>query len=155
DASARVYLETGIYAVEAKSKGYPVWSRNVQDLRVECAYVPTKRIAKLLTTSMDYDPWYSDGLHALDWKGLGLTSRTFAVKTDDARNRWQLHDLDLPKRCGGRGRRGLYLAELKSKDVEGARTKEEWWQYPYRVLGNVTDLGVLLKAGPSSGLVWV
>jgi uncharacterized protein YfaS (alpha-2-macroglobulin family) len=36
-----------------------------------------------------------------------------------------------------------------------ARRRETGGIYPYRLLGNVTQLGVLMKVGPASGLVWV
>ncbi|MEM9189354.1 MAG: MG2 domain-containing protein [Myxococcota bacterium] len=155
DASPRLYMETGIYAVEAEGRGYPVWSRNVGRFQVECAFVPKAKIAELLTTTMDYDPWYSDGEGpTIPWAERGLRPTSFAVESPSNRNRWQLHDLDLPNRCGGAGRRGLYLVELTSREVAEGQ-EGDYFRYPYRVLGNVTNLGVLLKAGPSSGLVWV
>src|SRR5690606_38779038 len=47
------------------------------------------------------------------------------------------------------------LAELDSPDV--VPDEDEPWRYrPHRrVLANVTDLGILLKSGTSSGLIWV
>ncbi|MCC6873453.1 MAG: hypothetical protein IT378_04015, partial [Sandaracinaceae bacterium] len=155
DASPRVHMETGIYAVEAASRGYPIWSRNVRRMNVRCAYVPPARIPEILTTTMDYDPWYSDGQHEAAWEEHGLRPVDFAIEDEQAINRWQLHDVDLTQRCGQSGRRGLYLAEVRSPDVEQARHNDRWWHYPYRVLANVTNFGVLLKVGPSSGLVWV
>jgi hypothetical protein len=156
DASPRLYLETGIFAVEAESPGFPVYTRNLSEFRVQCAFIPKNEIPRMLTTTMDYDPWYSDGSDAINWTEHRLRPVEFTVPIAQARNRWSLHDLDLPNRCGGAGRRGMYLAEFKSAEVEAARRGGDgWWQYPYRLLGNVTNLGVLLKAGPSSGLVWV
>jgi uncharacterized protein YfaS (alpha-2-macroglobulin family) len=155
DATPRLYMETGIYAIEAESAGYPLWSRNVQEFEVECAQVPPRRVPQLLTTTMDYDPWYSDSRDdGIDWTELGLRPATTQVRVDRVLNRWQLHDLNLAERCGGRGS-GLYLVEIRSAEVAEARGSERWWRYPYRLLGNVTNLGLLLKAGPSSGLVWV
>lgn len=153
DAAPRVHLETGIYAVERSFGGYPVWTRNVDRFEVDCAFVPRARIPALLTTTMDYDPWYADQQQSINWSALRLSKRSFAVDVPGARNRWQEHTIDLPARCGGRGP-GIYLAEVRSEQVAQARSGD-WWRYPYRVLGNITDLGVLLKVGPSSGLVWV
>jgi uncharacterized protein YfaS (alpha-2-macroglobulin family) len=157
DASPRVSMETGIFAVEAALPGYRVWSRNVRHLDVTCAFVPTARIPEILTSSMDYDPWYSDGQHDMNWSEHGLTPTTFPIEHADAHNHWTADDVDFTQHCAGRstGRRGVYLAEVRAPDVEADRSGQSWWQYPYRVLANVTNMGVLLQAGPSSGLVWV
>ena len=157
DASPRLYMETGIYAIEGESDGYPVWSRNVNEFQVECAHVPARRIPTVLTTTMDYDPWYSDRTEGIDWQELGLRPTTHTVQVQRVLNRWTLHNIDLPAQCRGRGQGGIYLAEFRSDEVRdglGDRGRS-YIRYPYRILGNVTNLGVLLKAGPSSGLVWV
>lgn len=154
DARPRLHMEKGIYAVEAQGAGYPVWSRSVSTFELSCAYVPKRRLTQLLTGGMDYDPWYAAGKEeGVDWQELRLRKRSHTVKVDAAKNKWKLHDLDLPKLCGT-GKRGVYLAEVRSQDVEAAQDKG-WWQYPYRVLANVTDFGALLKVGPSSGLLWL
>lgn len=155
DASPRMHMETGIYAIEAEATGFPVWTRNVDRFEVKCAHVPPSRIPALLTTTMDYDPWYSDGEETIDWQEQRLRTASFDVPVPEARNRWRLHEIDLTRRCGGRGQRGVYLAEFRSEQVREARAGDYYFRYPYRLLGNVTNLGVLLKVGPSSGLVWV
>lgn len=155
DASPRLKLETGIYAVEAKNAGYPVWSRNVHAFDVECAEVPKKKIPTILTTSMDYDPWYSDGQHKLDWMALKLRSKKHRVTVKNVKNKWEKHTIDFGKVCGRSAGSGVYLAQLTSREVENNKPDYHYWRYPYRVLANVTDLGIVLKAGPASGLVWV
>jgi hypothetical protein len=165
DASPQLSLETGIYAVEARQGGYPVWSRNVKRFSVECAAVPRDGVVKLLTGRMDYDPWYdsSYGKGAIAWSKLGLRRRVKRIGVQVKKNKWELHNLRLNEICGGSQRHhaGLYLAQLRSREVErGLKEKLSAqsyfsFRYPFRVLANVTDLGVLVKAGTGSGLVWV
>ena len=157
DASPRMTLERGIYALESSREGYPVWTRNVRGFQVECARVPEKRIVRLLTSSMNYDPWYaSSSDRDLDWRGLGLRRRRHKVRVRQAKNRWKLTRLDLGKKCGGsKNGHGLYLAELRSRDLTAAQESARRYRPRQRVLANVTNLGVLLKVGPASGLVWV
>ena len=45
DASPSLSIESGIYAVEASSEGYPVWSRNVDSFELWCAPVPRRHRA--------------------------------------------------------------------------------------------------------------
>ena len=155
DARPRISLETGIFAVEPSMAGYPVWTRSVGTFSVECAAVPRSKIAKVLTTEMDYDPWYdASNPSTVDWKKLGLSRKAKKVSIAGAKNNWHLEKIQLDKVCGG-GQRGLYLANFSSPDVQA--DPDRMWAYRpnRRVLANVTELGVLLKAGPASGLVWV
>ncbi|HLU66552.1 MAG TPA: MG2 domain-containing protein [Kofleriaceae bacterium] len=155
DARPRMSLETGIYALEPTAGGYPVWTRSVETFSLACAAVPRGKIVALLTSEMDYDPWYNaQNPDQVKWKELGLrrVEKTFTVA--DAKNNWHLEKIDLPKVCGG-DERGLYLADFGSNEIEP--DPDRMWAYrpSRRVLANVTDLGVLIKAGPASGLVWV
>jgi len=156
DARPRLSMERGIYALEASAKGYPVWSRNIGKYEVECAQIPKDRIVQLLTTDMNYDPWGgNDDDKPIDWKKLKVRAKTAAVK-NKVRNKWQLADLDLGKTCGtAAGQRGVYLAEVRSDEI--VPDTDRGWLSPRRnrVLANVTDLGVLIKTGTASGLVWV
>ena len=156
DASARMTLERGIYALESAQEGYPIWTRNVRGFQVECARVPQKRVVRLLTSSMNYDPWYASSSNRdLNWRTLGLRQHRHRVRIRQAKNKWKLTRLNLGARCGGKGGgRGLYLAELRSADLT-PRTNGHRHRPRQRVLANVTNLGLLLKVGPASGLVWV
>lgn len=155
DASPSLTMENGIFAIEAGAKGYPVWSRNVDKLTLECASVPKARIVAVLTSGISYGSWYdNDQPDALDFRGLGLKAKQQQVDTGSRKNKWTRTDLSFASHCGGGAERGVYLAEVRSPLVE-ARRKETGGTYPFRVLGNVTDLGVMLKVGPGSGLVWV
>ncbi|MEM9488398.1 MAG: MG2 domain-containing protein, partial [Myxococcota bacterium] len=156
NARPRLSVETGIYALETSAPGYPVWTRNVGDFDVECATVPKSKLVKLLTSGLDYDPWYDpNGDQRMDWAEHGLRSRDKQVTIKDAKNNWHLSNLKLNEMCGGSDQRGIFLAEIQSDDIE-LEDGYEWRYRPYRrVLANVTDLGILLKAGAASGLVWV
>ena len=156
DASPRMTLERGIYTVEPSREGYPVWTRNIRSFQVECARVPQRSIVGLLTSTMNYDPWYaSSSSRGIHWRKLGLRRQRRELRIARAKNKWRLTHLELHSLCSDKpGRRGLFLAELRSRDLlpddRGYRYRPR-----QRVLANVTDLGVLLKVGPASGLVWV
>lgn len=151
---AALQMERGIYAVEGSSAGYPVWTRNMRRFSVSCATVPKDKLVKIIT-SRAYDPWYGGRKKKIRWSKLGLSPRstdvTFAADSDE----WKLHHLSLHKMCGASMPRGVYLAEVSSDELKPH--PDYTWRYrPHRqVLTNVTDLGVLLKVGPASGLVWV
>ncbi len=156
DASPRLTLERGIYAVETAAAGYPVWTRNVGKFEVECARVSKKSVVRVLTSEMNYDPWYGGyGDKEMAWKKMGLRPRTARVKIAEAKNKWHLSSLKLGEMCEKKAgaARGLFLAELSSEDVE----PDDNYRYRprQRVLANVTDLGVLVKVGPASGIIWV
>jgi uncharacterized protein YfaS (alpha-2-macroglobulin family) len=156
-ARPRISMERGIYALEAAAKGYPVWTRNVKDYQVECAAIPRDRLVQLVTTEMNYDPWGgTEEKDAIDWKALKVAPKKAPVVVPGAKNKWHLDDLDLGATCGRAARaRGVYLAEVSSRHV--VPDEDRPWLAPNRnrVLANVTDLGVLVKVGPASGLVWV
>jgi alpha-2-macroglobulin len=153
----RLSMERGIYALEASASGYPVWSRNVKHYDVECAAISKDQLVQVLTSDMNYDPWGgNDDDKPLDWAKAGLSPRKRGIDFSDAANQWKLSNLDLGATCGTRaGRRGVYLAEIHSDEIK--RDEDRPWMTVRRnrVLANVTDLGVLLKVGTSSGLVWV
>ena len=157
DAQPRISMERGLYALEASAKGYPVWTRNVPSYEIECASIPKGKLVQLLTTDMNYDPWGGYGSHGdIEWDKLGVTRKSSKVGNVAAKNKWHLDHVDLGKTCAGNdGARGVYLADI-STDAVAADPDRPWWQPgSNRVLVNVTDLGVLLKVGPSSGVVWV
>ena len=154
DASPRLNMERGIYAVEPGSEGYAVWTRNLGHFDVQCASVPQSRVVKLLTSGMNYDPWYASGADRdLQWKRLGLRLHKKRLRLKQKKNKWELTRLQLSELCGGQGTRGLFLAELSAAEVRPQRSHR--YRPRQRVLANVTNLGLLLKVGPASGLVWV
>ena len=156
DASPRLSMERGIFALEASAKGYPVWSRNIGAFDVECASIPRDKLVQVLTTDMSYDPWGgNDDDKPIDWKALKAAPKKATTKTG-GKNKWLLHELELGQTCGAApGARGVFLADITSKDI-ALDPKRSWWNpRRNRVLANVTDMGVLIKTGTSSGLVWV
>lgn len=156
DALPRLSMERGIFALEASAKGYPVWSRNIGQFDLECAPIPRDKLVQVLTTDMNYDPWGgNDDDKPLDWKALKVTAKKTPFRTT-GKNKWILNELELGKSCAAApGMRGVFLAELTSKDL--VPDPQRSWRQPRRnrVMANVTDLGVLIKTGTSSGLVWV
>ncbi|HEU0031320.1 MAG TPA: Ig-like domain-containing protein [Kofleriaceae bacterium] len=155
DARPRISMERGIYALEASAKGYPVWTRNITKYGVECAAIPKERIVQVLTTDMNYDPWGgNDDDKPIDWKKLHVKARSSTMKPA-VKNKWKLDELALGKLCGGGNARGMYLAEISSDEIVPDQSRG--WLSPRRnrVLANVTDMGILIKAGTASGLVWV
>lgn len=156
DARPRLSMERGIFALEASAPGYPLWSRNIGTFELECAAIPRDRLVQVLTTDMNYDPWggNSDD-QPLDWKALKATPRTTTFQTT-GKNKWLLTELALGKQCAAApGMRGVYLAEVRSKDLKPDPQRGWLEARRNRVLANVTDLGVLIKTGTASGLVWV
>ena len=153
NALPRISMERGIYALEAAAKGYPVWTRNVGKFEVECAAIPKERLVTVLTTDMNYDPWGGNDTDApIDWKKLKVRAKTARVKTA-GKNKWRLAELELGKLCGASAK-GVFLAEVRSDEVEPDQS--QWWQpRRNRVLANVTDMGVVIKTGVASGVVWV
>jgi uncharacterized protein YfaS (alpha-2-macroglobulin family) len=156
DAQPRLSMQRGIFALEASAKGFPLWSRNVEKFSIECAAIPKARLVQLLTTDMNYDPWGGNNDDKpIDWAALGVTAKT-TERATKGKNQWVLNELDLGATCAGRaGQRGVYLAEIGSDEV--MPDAQRGWTAPRRnrVLANVTDLGVLIEVGTSSGLVWV
>ena len=155
DGRPRLSMERGIFALEASAKGYPVWSRSVEQYEIECAAIPKERVVQVLTTDMNYDPWGgNDDDKPIDWKALKIAPKK-SIHAPRGK-KWVLNELELGKQCGGAaGKRGIYLAEVASDDI--VPDPHRGWLSPRRnrVLANVTDLGVLLKVGTSSGVVWV
>jgi hypothetical protein len=155
DAKPRLSMERGIFALETSAKGYPVWSRNVSKFEVECAAIPKQRLVQTLTTDMNYDPWGgNDDDKPIDWAKLKVRPKT-QTRSTSGRNKWLLNQLDLGATCGSApGAHGVYLAEVRSDEILPDRTN--WYtSRRNRVLANVTDLGVMIQEGSTSGLVWV
>jgi uncharacterized protein YfaS (alpha-2-macroglobulin family) len=158
DATPSLSFTSGIFAVEADALGYPLWSRNVEEFALTCAYVPKQNLVKVLTKQIPFDIWFSRGQtndkeNALSFEELGLKPLQTTLQTGSKKNKWTKTPLAFSERCGGKGR-GVYLAEVRSQAAEAVR-KENGGYLPARVLGNVTNLGLLLKVGLSSGLIWV
>lgn len=151
DASPRLKLERGIYAVEGKSGRYPVWSRNLSRFDVTCARVADAKLVEVLTRDFQYDAWSGDSGRVPDFSRFGGKPHRFEVKIAKAKNRWHDDAIDLAGRCGGGDRAsGVYVLHVESAEAPLDKYR------PERVaLASVTDLGLLAKIGDSSSLVWV
>lgn len=152
----RFQMQTGIFALEAGlTDAFPFWTRNLPRYSVACAAVPQKDIVKLLTGEMNYDPWYdTTSSKALDWTRLKLKVQRTTQVVDQPKDRWDMRPLPLSQMCGGTQSK-LYLAEMSSTAAV-PDPECPWCEDAFRrVLINHTDLGVLLKAGTQSGLMWV
>ncbi|MBN2339888.1 MAG: hypothetical protein JXX29_12070 [Deltaproteobacteria bacterium] len=156
DAPPAISTETGISTIESQMEGFQVWTRNVTDLEVACAKVPTSRIAKVVASGdLELYPWVGSDNRDLDWKALSLRPKKETLQISGTKNKWVNHQVDFGKVCGSGAPGGVYLAEFTSTEVQREREKQGFGHYPYRVLGNITDLGVVMKIGPASGVVWV
>ncbi len=156
DAKPRLSMQRGIFALEASAKGYPLWSRNVSKFDVECGAIPKDRLVQTLTTDMNYDPWGgNDDDKPVDWAKLKIHPKKQTQHTT-GRNKWLLSQLDLGATCGSApGARGVYLAEVRSDEIKPDPNRGWFQPRRNRVLANVTDLGVMIQAGTTSGIVWV
>jgi uncharacterized protein YfaS (alpha-2-macroglobulin family) len=155
EARARLSMQRGIFALEASARGFPLWSRNVGKVALACGAVPKARLVQLLTTDMNYDPWGgNDDDQPIAWAKLGVAPRTTHHAPKKSK-KWVENDLDLARLCNGPGPRGVFLAEVTSDEI--VSDPQRGWLTPRRnrVLANITDLGVVLEVGSSSGLVWV
>jgi len=148
-------METGARTLEAGARGYPVWTRNIQGFDVDCSAVPEDELVRLLAKGIDFTPSYESGENKdLRFKELGLKHQKTGIKVQSKKNVWTRTDVDLRQICRGDGS-GVYLAEVTSREM--IPNQDAMWRFHprQRALVNVTDLGVLLKAGAASGLAWV
>jgi hypothetical protein len=153
DASPRLAMKRGIFAVETASGRYPVWTRNLSHFELRCARIPEGRWTTLLTGPMNYDAWYdAESGKDLDYAKLGAKARSRRVTIARPKNKWHDQSVDLAATCGGDASKpaGLYLLEVASDEVPAERHER-----PRRALANVTDLGLVAKVGNASSLVWV
>lgn len=158
DARPRVAMDTGIFALEATAKGYPVWSRNITNYEIACSPVGAKAFAPVLGQGIDWAPSpQSDADSPLAWKKLGLAPKQATHQVGGQPNKWQRLDLDLGGACAGTspGAKGIYLAEVFAPQVP-VDPEFPWRAHRrQRVLVNVTNMGMLLKVGSNSSIAWV
>ncbi|MBN2531171.1 MAG: hypothetical protein JXR76_32610 [Deltaproteobacteria bacterium] len=156
DAPPAISSETGIVTQESQMDGYPLWTRNVSNLGIDCAQIPARLIAKVLGSgNLNLHPWIGQEDNDIKWKELQLRPKSEQLQLSETKNRWAEQRISLPQLCGNGSTSGIFLAEFTSDDVRAQKEKQSWGAYPYRVLASVTDLAVMLKVGPASGLVWV
>lgn len=146
----RMRLDGDVHTVET-GRTPLLWSRNLEQVHVRCALLTPVQVAGRMGGIEEVlHSWNQD--KAIDWKGLDL--REFDLDVRGEVDKWHPLPLALPKACG-KGQQGVVLAEVASPEL--ARAKSRPWNEPpvQRTVVNVTDLGIVLKHGPESGLVWV
>ncbi len=157
DAPPELDIQKGIYAIEDSGRGYQLWSRNVSSVKLTCAKINPDKIATIiLNNKIDFYPWYKEN-KPIKWKKYGLKPVTTLVELNSVKNRWNSTIIDLSKLCSNSKnlKDGLFLAEFENSKVKKIMADRKWGTYPYRLLGNVTNLGVMIKNGTANGLVWV
>jgi alpha-2-macroglobulin len=153
DAHPALNVATGITVVEAANGEFPIWSRNVGSYTVNCAPVPLEKTAAVLAAPISFNPRWDDKDPGIDWNALGLKPKTISQTVTKDAAEFVEQKAKLADMCGGNA--GMYLVEVSSSEIK-RETKE--WGEPFdraRAIVNVTNLGVVLKAGGDTGLAWV
>ena len=148
----RMKLDRGIYTVEAGGAGAMLWTRNLDTVHVRCAPVPRDKLAQVLPKATRLLLGYANEGEKLDW--TGLRGKEFNLPLQAKADKWHKQPLDLAQLCGGT-QRGVVLAEVSSAKLKTVANRP-WNEPPQQyLLANTTDLGLVVKAGKQSGLVWV
>lgn len=157
--------ERGTYVLEPHKPGYAVWNKNIETFGVSCVKVPLQKA----TSAIESPGTAFAGLTGNKplWKSLGMKPISTVVSIQKSIPRWKRSQVHLAKACGAKKAHGLYLVtfDLPTSN-DGSRGEihngsynnpydENTTQPPHKVMVNVTDLGLHLKVGTSSGLVWV
>ena len=138
-------------------EGLPAVVAQRRQVRPRVRRDPEGPLVQVLTTDMNYDPWGgNDDDKPIDWKKLKVKPRRSRRSRPTAQEQVAASTSSSSASCAAAaGKRGVYLAEIALR--RGQARPQRSWMSPRRnrVLANVTDLGVLIKTGTSSGLVWV
>lgn len=152
-ARPELHVDQGIHAVESEPGRVAVWTRNLARFQVRCATVAAADVAAVLEAGFDdakAKPGVAPALAAWSWLPEARTVRMAVAAPADA---WVATHLDLGQTCGGESR-GVVLAEFTAdpwvQTATDDREPPRFW-----TLANVTDLGVLVRLGPGSGIAWV
>ena len=164
NASPRLDVQTGSWAVEATRSTFPVWARNLTKIDVEIVAVPEAKLPDLLG-ALD---WWDE--KSVDLQPLGLTAARATVPVKAEVNKWTQVQIDpralLPAapaagpdrnsgvpslRSGPAG--GLFYFALRAPEVP--RKKPDDPVVVQEVLASFTNLGVTVKMASGGGLVWV
>ncbi len=153
-----------LHVLDAEGPGFEVVARSMRQVVLRCAKVTRGRVVSWLKDSgttwigprvlgKDEDPG--------DYPGRSLRLRERRIDYENFEGGWQKQFVNLPEACGG-GSKGLYVLRFEAPPPEeGSDTKSQRRAQVGEVEGtgealvNVTDLGVFLKVGVASSLVWV
>ncbi len=148
----RMRMDRGVVTVEADRRPL-LWTRNISSVHVKCAMLAADKAAVFMAqhANVIQRSWSDESQEALDWSGLAV--QEFDLPIVSTTDKWHKDELDLPAKCGTASR-GLVVAEVTSSELKAlkARPWNEPWQQ--RLLANVTDIGLVVKTGTESGLVW-
>jgi hypothetical protein len=150
-AEPRFDLETGSWAVESARGVYVGWTRNLTRLSIEAAAIPEDKLLALLPT---LDWWDDEGV---DLGALKIDSVRKDLDVKGPENQWRQVELDAKALLGPAAERTrFFYVAAHAPEIPEAKRED----YPHspalkEVLINVTDLGLLAKLSPGSGLVWV
>jgi len=158
-------LDDRVVVLRKGSDTYTIGARNFGKAAIHCAAIPPQQVAKHLSSYWEGNyPNYGQGI---PWKKLPFSSKQADVdfelplskKSDDKHsitNTWIERPIDLEQSCGAGS---VFLLDVQGQDrlPEGPKGKgsDNNDSRQYKVLANVTDLGAMVKIGPSNGLVWV
>ncbi len=149
-----------VRVLDVGGPGFEVASRLLDRVLVRCARVPR---AKWVSALFGRNDW-GDLLKASRVKGLSWRERKFEPG-ERWRGSWKKGFVDVASACGRE--RGLFVLRIGGSDSEASGSREEGSGEAaadgagFGVKGsgialvNVTDLGVFLKVGATSSLVWV
>ncbi len=154
DAHPALSIATGTSVIEAGNSQFPIWARNVGSYTVNCATVAPSKLDAVTNAGIDYAPRWESKDPGINWAALGLQPRTVTQTLTKDSVEYVAQEPTIAELCGGNGP-GIYLIEVASADI---RRETKDWNEPYdraRALVNVTNLGVVIKAGADTGLVWV
>jgi uncharacterized protein YfaS (alpha-2-macroglobulin family) len=154
DDSAKVYMLSGTYMVDAAWPKYSLWTRNVSNIAVSAARVTPDKIVSLLKDQPGsyYDEEDDEGgdggaapkTYGDELSGEGIDVKTQQVKVSGQKDKWQNGALSPSDLCGG-APTGVFAMSVNAPEVNMSER---------RVIVDVTNLGLVAKIGLSSGLVW-
>ncbi len=149
----KLKVDTGVVSIERGGPGYAIWTRNLTQVQLNCAPIARDVAGKILDDLAAQVAEYGDAANKpMVWHGL--SPRQIDLPIQATPDTWHREPIDLAKLCGLNGR-GLLLATFSAAELEKSR-RDTWSERrERRVLANITDLGLVLKAGPASGLLWV
>lgn len=148
----RMQLDRGIYTVQAGGPGPLLWTRNVPAVAVRCAQIPREKVAALLPELAAAIGGYDRDNAVLPWSKLG--GKATALPIASPVDKWHKTAIDTASLCGGTAR-GVAVVEVSTQTLN-TKTNTSWNEpWRQRALANTTDLGLVVKAGAASGVVWV
>jgi uncharacterized protein YfaS (alpha-2-macroglobulin family) len=138
----------GDWTIERGGRDEPLWTRNVHQIDVGCLPVkPEQLFAVQYAMYQGYgEPPPTTRLSEMPWQYK-------TIEIEDKPDAWVATHLDLRALCGI-DKHGFALVDVESREVMAAFPNERGHAWS-RLVGNWTDLGVVVKVGAGAGVVWV